>query len=138
MIKSATLLASVTGLAVLLGAGYWATEGFAGLSRSILPGASNSTSRSMEPYELAFKFDASGAQGGSALPAEWRLKLPRAFVWSELGGNSSIGGGADDSLHSADIAAVIDPSSGEFSPSVFSSTKENSKNGFFFFYRMGL
>lgn len=137
MKKSATFLASLVGLAVLLGFGYWTTEGFSQLSRSILPGMPNSTSRSKEPYELAFKFYLSGAQGGNASLAEWHLKLPRAFVWNELGGNNSIGGGEDHHFHSADIAAVIDPNSGEFSPSVSSDAKDNSANGYFIFLRNG-
>lgn len=131
MKKSATLLASTLGLAVLLGLGYCVAGRFSQLSRSILPGMPTSASRSMEPYELAFKFDVSGAQGGNASLVEWHLKLPRAFVWNELGGNSSVGGGANHRYHSVDIAAVIDPSNGDFSPSIFSSTKDSSARGFF-------
>ncbi|MER9227071.1 hypothetical protein NKI39_15805 [Mesorhizobium sp. M0664] len=137
MKKSATLLASTIGLALLLGLGSWAAGGFSQLSRSIFPGMPNSASRSMEPCELAFKFDVSGAEGGNASLVEWHVKLPRAFVWNELGGNNSVGGGDDSQFHSADIAAVIDPNTGEFSPSVFSNTKDNSANGYFIYLENG-
>jgi hypothetical protein len=137
MKKSATLLASTLGLAVLLGLGYWLAGGVAQLSRSIFPGMPNSASGSMQPYELAFKFDVSEAQGGNASLVEWHLKLPRAFVWNELGGNNSVGGGDHHHFHSADIAAVINLNSGEFSPSVFSNAKDNSVNGYFVYLENG-
>ena len=142
MTRATSYGVAIAGALVLIGLGYWFATNFAQLSRSILPGMASSPSQSMEPYEVVLKFDISRSEGNkdqqvNTSPAEWRLKLPRAFIWSELGTNDSIGGGLNHRLHSLDIYATHASESGQFSPSVFFDAEKNRNDGLFFFLSNG-
>jgi hypothetical protein len=129
-----TYVATVLGALLLIGMAYWLSVEFTRLIGSILPGTAASPSRSMEPYELVFRFDASGfklgGEDGDAAPAEWRLTLPRAFLWSEIGDNADVGGGTDHKFHSASLYATFDPKAGTFSPAILADDKIRSTDGF--------
>jgi hypothetical protein len=122
---------AVVGLIALLGLGGWMMSGIVRLSHSILPGSAASPSKSMQPYELVLKYDRRSDDIPSAPMSEWHLKIPRAFIWSELGGNGNIGG-AGGRPYFVDIAATIDQD-GNFSPSICSNVKDNSERGFYIF-----
>lgn len=131
----------VLGLLALLGLGY-AVMASVRLWHSILPGSAASPSMSMEPYAFVFRFDASSSQEDSSsttqrAPSEWRLSMPRAFVSSELGDDSSVGGGRQHQSHSVTISATLNPATGDFSPAILSTASERSAHGFFFFLGNG-
>ena len=114
------------------GTAWWASD-FMRVMRSILPGI-GSPSASMQPRELVFranlsshrenKSDAQGAQ------AEWRVSVPRAYVWSEIGDDAAVSRGPGHQLHSIDLYAVLDPVSKSFSPGVFSDRRTGASEGF--------
>jgi len=129
--------AAIAGALVLIGLGYWFATNFARVSRSILPGMAASPSQSMEPYELVFKLDTSpfGSEDNgeaSRPPVMWRLTVPRAFLWSEIGSNEDVGGGVDHQLHTASLYAMFEPGAGTFSPAVFSDPSTADTDAFFF------
>ncbi|TPO13673.1 hypothetical protein [Mesorhizobium sp. B1-1-5] len=127
--KRSAILLTMLGFVALLGLGGWVISGFMRLSHSILPGYAASPSRSMQPYEVVLKYDRRNDDIPLAPMSEWHLKIPRAFIWSELGGNGNIGG-AGHQQYFVDMAATIGIN-GDFSPSVLSNQRENTTNGFY-------
>lgn len=84
------LLIGVTLLAAII----WLITGFDNLSRRIMPGASMSPSSSMKPYEISLRtahpigWDRDVDTSDKIY--EWKLAVPRAFVFDEVGSNGAI------------------------------------------------
>ncbi|MGX5800446.1 hypothetical protein ACWGS9_04295 [Bradyrhizobium sp. Arg314] len=127
------LLGLVISLALLLGLAVWFVGGFARLSRSILPGVPTSASRSMELREFVFRYDAASQRDSqSGKIAEWKLAIPKAFLWAEVGSDSSIAGRpGENSLHGAHLYALLDTVEGKFSPATLADPAANRADRFF-------
>ncbi len=123
-------------IAVAVGGSVWWVSGFTRLMGSIFPGG-GSPSTSMEPYDLVFKADPSAYSGGRTeemrAPVEWRLTVPRAFVWSEIGDNDAVGAGANHRLHSVSLYMIPSPERQTFVPGSLTLTgpHTNGAEGFF-------
>ena len=115
----------VSGGLLLLGAA------FASLTTSMF-GASRMISKSMEPYEVVLRTPFKGGKRlpPEAMPLEWRVVLPRAFVTIEIGTNGAIapGGRAESRWYEwpvrrsffVSFETVIDPKTDQLTPAVLS------------------
>jgi hypothetical protein len=130
-------IATIAAVAVIasIASAAWITGGVFDVYQAIFPGLSTEPSRSMEPYDLIFRFDTSTpdtkrSDGPKASIAEWHLRLPRAYILSQINSNEAVGGGIEHKHHVASIYAILDPQRERFSPGVLGGRTTEVAQGF--------
>lgn len=115
-ILSLVAAAIAIGGAVMLWNSYWRTMA------SIMPGVNDSSSTSMEPTDLVLRtrfFKGFKLIPENASPLEWRLRLPRSYVVSQIGDTGAVQHEAANCCFVGyHLAVVSDPKSDELLPSV--------------------
>jgi hypothetical protein len=94
---------------------YWRTMA------SIMPGVGDTPSTSMEPYDLALftRYKGSKPIAKDAPPLEWRLRMPRAFLRSEIGNADAVHMSSTDCCdHFIHLETVLDPDGKTLSPAI--------------------
>lgn len=114
---------SIVCVALIAGAVTWCTT---------RPRTAIGLSTSIEPYDLVFKVDTTAflnddSKAGSI--REWRLTIPRSFIWMEIGDNDDVGG-RSEGFHSVSLYTTFHPEGRNFSAGVFSGNRKNEE-GFF-------
>jgi len=101
--------------------------------RSIIPSIGFSPSTSMEPYDLDFKIDLDADTRTGSFPgrrlAEWRVRVPRAFVLRQVGENGKLGDGKNMKF-SVGLYAMLDTATQQFVPASTIANK-NPADGVF-------
>lgn len=88
---------------------------------SILPLMGASTSKSLEPYTLSLKAEiASHSDGYPPTIVEWRLSLPRSYVYMEIG-NKEIASN-NEHTYIVKLAAIRTKDTNTFSPGVLANS----------------
>jgi hypothetical protein len=93
-------------------------------------GTQNAISKSMEPYDLTFrtKFDPTEATVTKGVVYEWRLRLPCAYVTSEIGSPQAVSGpssSADNATYAISISAEFDSDANQLTPAVLAQKNSN-------------
>ena len=105
---------------------YWRTMA------SIMPGLNDSPSTSMEPHELTLFTSYKGQKPlpKDAPPLEWRLRLPRAFLRSEIGEADDVYYTTFDCCdHFIHLNALLEPDGVTLSPAILAPYDQRRKRG---------
>jgi hypothetical protein len=128
-------LAATFGVAVLVAA-FWLFGAVSETFKHIMPGGSDMTSTSMEPYDIEL---VTAIKGGKPLsnnekPFVWQLRLPRAFVISEMGSNDQIYKHLEDGgdHHFVSFSADLSADGHDFVPTAIQPHNEPIRNSFVF------
>lgn len=113
--------------AIAMAAGYAVIQAVADPSNpwtSVLPLQSTLPSKSMEPYFISLKLRLPSPKATEGTFAEWRLVVPRAFLFSETGRSESVGRGGP--TYSAVLAAIRSEDGISFDPGIFAAKQDQA------------
>ena len=126
-------LAATFGVAVLV-ASFWLFGAVSSTFRHIMPGGGSMVSTSMEPYDIEL---VTAIKGGKPLskddkPFVWQLRLPRAFIISEMGSNDYVYKNLEDGsdYHSVSFSADLSSDGQNFVPTITQSHSGVIRNSF--------
>jgi hypothetical protein len=126
-------LAAAFGVAALFAA-FWLFGAVSETFKHIMPGGSDMTSTSMEPYDIEL---VTAIKGGKPLsnnekPFVWQLRLPRAFIISEMGSNDLVYKQLNDGndYHSVSLSADLSPNGQNFIPTATQLPNETISKSF--------
>jgi hypothetical protein len=119
IISTVWALAAALGVVAVIGL-FWLFGAVSETFRHILPGGSDMTSTSIEPYNIKLVTAIKGGKpiSNSEKPFVWQIQLPRAFVISEMGSNDLVYKLLDDgsNYHSVSLSADLSPNGQSFVP----------------------